>query len=233
MKKLAGIIYIILLMMSFFTYSAGLRLEQTRLILNSTKPNATFTIVNDDPNPYLIQTAVTEQFEGAKSPYFIVTPPLFRLDANSKFSARVLLKNKSELPTDRESLFFLNTRAIPAEKHPNEQTNDAKLTFVTNIVIKVFYRPNQLTVPNSHIFQQVTLRQQGKQWAFNNPTPYYLTVVNLKYNQQSYKKSLILPPLSVTEIPDLQGHISQARWQMINDFGGLSDAIIYPPAKNK
>lgn len=233
MKKLAGVTYIILFVMSFFTHSTGLRLEQTRLILNNTKPNATFTIVNDDLNPYLIQTSVTEQLEGAKSLYFTVTPPLFRLDANSKFSAGILLKNESELPVDRESLFFLNTRAIPAQKHSNEQKNDAKPSFVTNIVIKVFYRPNQLAVPNNTVFQQVTLKKQGKKWVFNNSTPYYLTVVNLKYNQQHYKESLILAPFSDTEITGLQGHISQARWQMINDFGGLSDIIIYPPVKNK
>lgn len=233
MKKLAGVTYILLFIVSFFAYSADLRLGQTRLILNSAEPNATFTVVNDDLHPYLIQIAVTEQIEGAKSPYFVVTPPLFRLDANSKFSAQVLLKNKSELPVDRESLFFLNARAIPAQKHPNAQGNDAKYSFVTNIVIKVFYRPNQLAVPNNAVFQQVTLKQQGKQWVFNNSTPYYLTVVNLKYNQQHYKKSLILAPFSDTEITGLQGHISQARWQMINDFGGLTDIIIYPPVKNK
>ncbi|WP_272533811.1 fimbrial biogenesis chaperone [Providencia sp. PROV212] len=233
MKKLAGVTYILLFIVSFFAYSAGLRLEQTRLILNSTKSNAAFTIVNDDLNPYLIQTSVTEQLEGAKSLYFAVTPPLFRLDANSKFSAHVLLKNERELPVDRESLFFLNTRAIPAPKHPNEQKNDAKRSFVTNIVIKVFYRPHQLAVPNNAVFQQVTLKKQGKQWVFNNPTPYYLTVVNLKYNQQNCRKSLILTPFSDTEITGLQGHISQASWQMINDFGGLSDIIIYPPVKSK
>ncbi|MEQ5204985.1 molecular chaperone, partial [Providencia rettgeri] len=83
------------------------------------------------------------------------------------------------------------------------------------------------------VFQQVTLKKQGKQWVFNNPTPYYLTVVNLKYNQQNCRKSLILTPFSDTEITGLQGHISQASWQMINDFGGLSDIIIYPPVKSK
>ncbi|CAG9421155.1 putative fimbrial chaperone YraI [Providencia alcalifaciens] len=230
MKKLADFTYLILLCLSFSAYSVGLRLEPTRLILNSDHPSTTFTVINGDSIPYFIQATVTEQIEGTKSPYFLVTPYLFRLEANSQSSARVLLKNNSELPADRESLFFLNTRAIPAEKHLRERANKTKLTFVTNIIIKVFYRPSHLSAPNSHIFQRVTLHQQQKMWKFNNPTPYYLTVVNIKYNQKNYNKSLILAPFSDTEIPNIQGNISLAQWQMINDFGGLSDEFTYLPA---
>ncbi|ENU1225995.1 MULTISPECIES: molecular chaperone [Providencia] len=213
---------------SLHALGAGIRLDQTRVIINSDNISQVFSITNDDNSPYLIQTAVTDKLEGKKSPFFIVTPPLFRLDANSKFTAKILVNNKKALPTEKESLFYLYTRAIPSTQQVSGQENNAKLTFVTNIVIKVLYRPNHLTVPNTEIFQQVTLSQKGNQWQFNNPTPYYLTVVNIQLNQKKYPQNMVLPPFEQVVISDVDGKITQASWQMINDFGGLSNIFSYP-----
>ncbi|EMT6576084.1 TPA: molecular chaperone [Providencia rettgeri] len=229
MKQLITLLFLAF-SLSLTAQADGIRLDQTRVIINSDSASQVFSILNDDNSPYLIQTAVTDKLEGKKSPFFIVTPPLFRLDAKSKFSAKILVNNKKELPTDKESLFYLYTRAIPATQQPNEQESNAKLTFVTNIIIKVLYRPNHLAVPNTNIFEQVTLIPKGTEWQFNNPTPYYLTVVNIKINQQTYKKNLTLPPFNQTTIDGVNGKITTASWQMINDFGGLSDFFHYPLA---
>ncbi|QCJ69381.1 molecular chaperone [Providencia heimbachae] len=226
MKQLITFLFLaILLSINITAKGEGIRLDQTRLVVNSDSNNLIFSIVNDDSSPYLIQAAITDQIEGQKSKYFIVTPPLFRLDAKNKFSARVFLKNKNELPTDRESLFYLNTRAIPATKESNKQETNAKLTFVTNIIIKVFYRPSHLAVPNNEVFKKVTLTSSGSTWQFNNPTPYYFTIVNINMNHKAYKKSLILPPFNHVVLKKSDSEISQVSWQMINDFGGLTEVF--------
>lgn len=231
MKQLITLLFL-MLSLSLTAQADGIRLDQTRVIINSDSTSQVFSILNDDNSPYLIQTAVTDKLEGKKSSFFVVTPPLFRLDAKSKFSAKILVTNKKSLPTDRESLFYLYTRAIPATQQPNDQENSAKLTFVTNIVIKVLYRPNHLTVPNAELFQQVTLTRKNNEWQFNNPTPYYLTVVNIKTNQQTYKKNLELPPFAQTTLEGVDSKITTASWQMINDFGGLSPIFQYPLASS-
>ncbi|EJD6081176.1 MULTISPECIES: fimbrial biogenesis chaperone [Providencia] len=231
MKRLVALLLLVFtLCLSQTALGAGIRLDQTRVIINSDSTSQVFSILNDDNSPYLIQTAITNELEGERSPFFIVTPPLFRLDAKSKFSAKILVNNKKQLPTDKESLFYLYTRAIPSTQQTNAEKNNAKLTFVTNIIIKVLYRPNHLAVPNSDIFKQVKLVAKGNEWQFNNPTPYYLTAVNIKINQQDYKKSLILPPFNQTTIKGVDSKIKTASWQMINDFGGLSDVFYYPVA---
>nr|VXZ84782.1 Chaperone protein focC precursor [Klebsiella pneumoniae] len=58
----------------------------------------------------LIQSWVDDLADNNKSP-FIVTPPLFRLDAGDSNDLRVLLTS-AQLPNDRESLFTLNIKVI-------------------------------------------------------------------------------------------------------------------------
>lgn len=200
----------------------GLRLEQTRLIFSGDNSSQTVTVANDDSAPYLIQAGVTTKVDGGKSPYFVVTPPLFRIDAKSKFSLRVLLKQKSELPKDRESIFYLNTRAIPATGSSEHEQNNAKLVFVTNIIIKLIYRPSGLEAPSDTTFQQVTLTKKGSQWQFINPTPHYMTLVNIKFNNQPYKHSVLIAPYDYATIGRITGNITNGQWQMLNDYGGTT-----------
>ncbi|SUC35670.1 Chaperone protein fimC precursor [Providencia rustigianii] len=229
MKKLTQLIFTIpLLAANFAAHSAGLHLEQTRLIINNANPDTTFTVVNDDSFPYLIQATVTNTIEGEKSSQVEVNPPLFGLDANSKFSPQVLLKEKNKLPSDTESLFFLSTRAIPAHKRSNDRSKNNKQIITMNIIIKVIYRPSHLAVPNNQIFQKVTLSKKDAQWQFDNPTPYYVTLVKIKLNQHDYGNSLILPPLSRMPLSEAPRNITHASWQVVNDYGGLSKVLTYP-----
>ncbi|EPL6453540.1 MULTISPECIES: fimbrial biogenesis chaperone [Providencia] len=200
----------------------GIRLEQTRVIFSGDTNNQTVTIVNDDDSPYLIQSGVTKSVDGGKSHYFVVTPPLFRIDANTKFSLRLFLKNKSELATDQESIFYLNTRAIPATNSMESTPNNAKLVFVTNIIIKLIYRPSDLSVPSDNSFKQVELERQGTKWQFTNPTPYYMTLVNIKINNKPYKRSILIAPFSQTKLEGVEKDISEGQWQMLNDYGGTT-----------
>lgn len=68
----------------------------------------------------LIQSWVDDLADNNKSP-FIVTPPLFRLDAGDSNDLRVLLTSP-QLPSDRESLFTLNIKVIPANTAPAGET---------------------------------------------------------------------------------------------------------------
>lgn len=200
----------------------GIRLEQTRVVFNSYDHSQTVTVSNDDNAPYLLQSGVTTSVEGGKSRLFVVTPPLVRINANSKFSLRIFLKDKSTLPKDRESIFYINTRALPATNPEGRVENNAKLVFVTNIIIKLFYRPDGVGQPNESVYQQVYLDRKQGNWSIFNPTPYYMTLVNLSFNDKAYKKNILIAPYSHTRLEDLSGDVRNSRWQMINDYGGTT-----------
>lgn len=234
-----NLITCILVICQFFivhhvAYADGIRLEQTRIIFESGAKNEVATVSNDDNSPYLIQMGVTTQVDGGKTNLFAITPPLFRLNANSKFSARIFLKDKNTLPSDRESIFYLNTRAIPSTSSTSEiAQNNAKLVFVTNIVIKLFYRPEGIQAPTEQTYSQVTLQEKGEEWLFDNPTENYMTLINIKVNNNAYQHSVLVAPFSQTKINRFSGHIERASWQMINDFGGMTTTYHYSQLNNQ
>lgn len=212
----------------FSVYSQGVGLGKTRIIFDGKNKSDDISIINDDNRPYLIQAGITSMLEGEISPHFIIVPPIFRLDNKTTSSLRILIKDVDTLPEDRESLFYLNTKIIPATQKDEESS---KLVIVTSFIIKVIYRPANINKPYDKDYEKISLENKGKQWFFNNPTPYHITLNKIIINNKPYDKSINLPPFSETDIFSetsiVDRSISQASWHIINDYGELSKSFIY------
>ncbi|WP_235427143.1 fimbrial biogenesis chaperone [Yersinia aldovae] len=94
---------------------AGVIITGSRLIYDSSKKEASVAVRNpDEGTPYLIQSWVDNYSSNntQKTP-FIVTPPLFRLDGKQENILRIMLTGGA-LPNDKESIFWVNIKAIPA-----------------------------------------------------------------------------------------------------------------------
>lgn len=226
MKNLIRYITLIftLIMISFGAYTQGVSLGKTRIIFNESYSEGV-SITNDDNKPYLIQSGVTTDLDGKLSPNFIVTPPIFRLENKSTSSMRILLKDAVSLPNDKESLFYLNTKIIPSTEKNNADDEVSKLVLITSFVIKVIYRPDSLSKPTDIDFNKVKLQGQGKNWFFNNPTPYYFTLTKITLDKEKYNKSIMVAPHSQTKID--VNNMNNASWFFINDYGELSKEFHY------
>lgn len=147
---------ILILVFSYFNANAqGVSLGKTRVIFSEGSSSESVYISNDDNQPYLIQAGITEYIDGNLSSNFIVTPPVFRLENKSVSSLRILLKDIQDLPNDKESLFYLNTKIIPSTKRPNEsELQESKLVLITNFVIKVIYRPENIARPSEQDYKK-------------------------------------------------------------------------------
>jgi len=121
---------------------AGITLNGTRLIFNGNKNEAVMTVDNPDNAVYLIQSWVS--LDDEKSSEFIVTPPLFRIEPNSSNTLRIILL-KNNLPKDKESLFWLNVKAIPS----SDANANNVLLIAINTKIKLIYRPTSLLGKNA------------------------------------------------------------------------------------
>ncbi|WP_150149569.1 fimbria/pilus periplasmic chaperone, partial [Enterobacter bugandensis] len=66
----------------------------------------------DRSGGWLVQTWVDRGVNGSKTP-FIVTPPLFRINPGVENILRIV-RTGGSLPEDRESVFWLNVKSIPA-----------------------------------------------------------------------------------------------------------------------
>ncbi|XOY31833.1 molecular chaperone [Proteus cibi] len=213
-----------LFMTSFGAYTQGVSLGKTRVIFSESYSESV-TITNDDNKPYLIQAGVTTDLDGNLSPHFIVTPPIFRLENKSTSSMRILLKDVVSLPNDKESLFYLNTKIIPSTEKNNPDDEISKLVLITSFVIKVIYRPDSLSKPTDIDYRKIKLQNQGRNWSFNNPTPYYFTLTKITLNKDKYSKSIIIAPYSQTRVD--VNNINKASWFFINDYGELSKEFHY------
>ncbi|EDK8307423.1 molecular chaperone, partial [Salmonella enterica] len=122
--------------------AGGIVLERTRVIYDAGKKEAALPVTNRSKSlPYLLQSWVDNAQGTARGP-FIITPPLFRLNAESDSSLRII-KSSENIANDKESLFFINVRAIPA-KSQSVDANNNTLTLVFKTRIKLFYRPKNL-----------------------------------------------------------------------------------------
>ena len=92
--------------------AGGIVLERTRVIYDAGKKEAALPVANRSENlPYLLQSWVDNVQGTARGP-FIITPPLFRLDAGSDSSLRII-KSSGNIANNKESLFLLTFAPFP------------------------------------------------------------------------------------------------------------------------
>lgn len=158
---------------------AAIALDRTRIIFAGGDKSVSLSVNNDNPQlPYLAQGWI-EDVQGNKvtSP-LTVLPPVQRIEPGAKSQIKVqALPMVNQLPQDRETLYYFNLREIPPK---STKSNTLQIALQTRI--KLFYRPKALvktTVEMATPWQeQLTLTKQGDRYLVNNPTPYYVTLVD-------------------------------------------------------
>lgn len=93
---------------------AGVALGATRVIYPEGQKQVQLAVTNnDDKSSYLIQSWI-ENAEGKKDARFVITPPLFSMQGKKENTLRIIDATNGQMPEDRESLFWVNVKAIPA-----------------------------------------------------------------------------------------------------------------------
>uniref|UniRef100_UPI003704B612 fimbrial biogenesis chaperone n=1 Tax=Yersinia aldovae TaxID=29483 RepID=UPI003704B612 len=192
----------------------------TRVIYNGEKKETSISITNSGENrPYLIQSFINSNIKGEKPP-FIVTPPLFRLDAEKENTLRIT-RTGGHLSTDRESVFYLNVKSIPSVNESEQNT----LVIAVKTRIKLFYRPEGIKGNAEEAYKSLIFSQRGNQLAINNPSNYYVTIGQLKVAGKVIPNVDMIAPKETMYylLPSRQpGLIS---WNSINSYGGISAEI--------
>ncbi|TLJ01143.1 fimbrial chaperone protein, partial [Escherichia sp. E3659] len=97
---------------------AAFVLNGTRFIYDENKKNITFEVTNNAGQMYGGQVWVDNTSEG-NGIYMVPQPPFFKVGAKQKQIIRIM-KTDSSLPTDRESLFWLNVQEVPPKPDVKE-----------------------------------------------------------------------------------------------------------------
>lgn len=120
------------------TSQAGLNFASTRVVFSENNREGVIRFRNPDNIPYLVQAWVSLPDSEKAEPPLFATPPLAILGPLQGNTIRIIKTSKA-LPEDRESLYWLNVKAIPSVKPKGNE-----IVLAVNTVMKVIYRPSSI-----------------------------------------------------------------------------------------
>jgi chaperone protein EcpD len=215
--------------------TAGIVIDTTRVVYPGARREVTINIRNDSATPSLVQSWLdagdTHSRPGESAVPFVLTPPLFRLDPTKSQSLR-LVYTQEPLPTDRESVFWLNVLDVPPRAAANpERPNQLEMAFKHRM--KVFFRPAGLKGDPANAPAQLTWKQVSADGRFvaikaSNPTGFHVSLVRLvaTVNGQpvTIKADMVGPFASAQFNLDAPQSVPGApvaiEYSFVNDYGG-------------
>lgn len=208
----------------------------TRVVFPAQDGEVTVRLTNQGDRPALIEAWIDrgnlQSTPDKVDVPFLITPPLFRMEAHKDQSLRIIATS-SQLPGDRETLFWLNVLEIPPKPSAEQAAGKNLLQFAIRSRLKLFYRPAQLSGDSFKAPAQVTWKAvtDGPGYALevHNPTPYYITFTKLALEIGGKQHavdagmvdplgSLRLPVKGLTQAPSAGTPIA---YDVINDYGAM------------
>ncbi|HHS3888865.1 TPA: fimbrial biogenesis chaperone, partial [Escherichia coli] len=168
-----------------------------------------------------------DNIDGTSRAPFIITPPLFRLEAGDDSSLRII-KTADNLPENKESLFYINVRAIPAKKK-SDDVNANELTLVFKTRIKMFYRPAHLKGRVNDAWTSLEFKRSDHSLNIYNPTEYYVVFAGLAVDKTDLTSKIeYIAPGEHKQLPLPASGGKNVKWAAINDYGGSSGTETRP-----
>ncbi|WP_233856747.1 fimbrial biogenesis chaperone [Paraburkholderia sp. HD33-4] len=196
--------------------------DRTRLVFDEGAQSASITVTNkSEKYPYLIQSWIEDENGKKISAPLMVLPPLQRIEPAERNILRIVMLPGNALPADRESVFYLNIREIP----PKTDAVNA-LQIALHSKLKLFYRPQSVKAKRDEdptLLMTIKIDAASHKLTFDNPTPYYVTVVELSAGENKTAvpfESVMVSPMSEMSVPFKETQLSTLYVTHMNDFGG-------------
>lgn len=205
----------------------SVKLGSTRLIYRPDSAGATLSVINPQDYPILVQSKVLAEDRKGAAP-FLVTPPVFRLDANQQSRVRVVRTGGAEV-TDRETLQWLCITGIPPKdddvwgsKKPAPGRATLEVSYRIQSCIKLMVRPSSLRASPMETGNSLTFSREGGKLKISNPTPYYMTLRDLKVGSAAVRTTDYVPPMGSQTFELPAGAAGEVQWKVVTDYGGDS-----------
>lgn len=168
---------------------ASVVIDGTRVVFPAQQGEVTVRLSNQGNQPALVEAWIDKGNlnstpDSVDTP-FLITPPLFRMDPHKDQSLRILYVHGAKpLPSDRESVFWLNVLDIPPKPTGPQYAGRNYLQFAIRSRLKLFYRPahlpgSSIKAPDQLVFKDAA--GPGVALEVHNPTPYYITISGLAF----------------------------------------------------
>lgn len=205
---------------------AAIGLDRTRVIFDGGKDAVSMNITNNNTElPYLAQGWIEDEQGQKITTPLTVLPPVQRLEPGKSSQIKVqALPAAKQLPQDRESVYYFNLREIPPR---SDKANTLQIALQTRI--KLFYRPASLIPSQQEVStpwqEKLTLTREGDHYQVNNPTPYYITLVDARSGKDAktapnFEPLMVAPRGSLKLGPSASALGNTPYLTYINDYGG-------------
>jgi len=172
---------------------ASVVLNGTRVIYQAGQHGKTLQLSNEDEHPNLVQMWVDDDAP------FVLNPPIFRMEPHAGQMVRLRIAD-TDLPQDRESVFYLNFTQVPALDDAAQQANRLVLLFQSRV--KLFYRPKGLA-PNTFSCAALHMQRHAGELQVENTSAYHLVVMHAELRSGDTSLPLaetqMLTPFSKTQ----------------------------------
>ncbi|PCE31208.1 pilus assembly protein [Burkholderia ubonensis subsp. mesacidophila] len=217
--------------MAALSAQAAIVITGTRVVYPEQSREVNVRLTNIETAPVLVQSWIDDGDSDANPDQitvpFVLTPPVFRVEPKKGQTLRVMYTG-TNLPTDRESLFWLNVQEIPPQPANAEDTNLLQLAFRTRI--KLFFRPAALQDGPSGELLKWKVVHDGKGQSVlrvDNPSPYYVSFsrVELKAGDKEirFDPSMVAPfgHLSFMQQQGTRSTLARGTvsYKLLNDYG--------------
>lgn len=215
----------LLFLLPTLSAQAGIVINGTRVIYPAERREVTLQLNNTGTNPALVQSwldsgNMNSQPTSEKAP-FVILPPVARVDGGQSQTLRIMYSG-APLPTDRETLYWLNVLDIPPELNSAEGKN--YLQFAVRSRLKFFFRPKGLKAAPARMAEQLSWQLDKAQHALivTNQGPYHVTLDSVQLDTETLPGGMVAPfasltlPLTAKGAPTLP---TTLQFSYINDFG--------------
>ncbi|EKS6649595.1 fimbria/pilus periplasmic chaperone [Enterobacter hormaechei] len=196
--------------------NGGISLGATRVIYPQGNTQVSLAVNNSDSKAVFLIQSWIQNAQEAKSSDFVITPPLFVMKPKKENTLRIMYVGADNLPKDRESLFWVNVKAIPSASKDTQNKNTLQIAVLSRI--KLFVRPKNLPIAAVDAPANLRFHVSGNTLTVKNPTPYYITLVQFHSGNATLPNTMVAP-LSQMDIKlpaNAQGSIT---FQTVNDYG--------------
>lgn len=214
-----AIAVLMILAMSVGLANAGVGLGATRVIYPSDQKQVTLGVSNNDSKSTFLVQSWVENADDQRDGRFAITPPLFLMQGKKESTLRIIDASNHSLPQDRESLFWLNVKAIPSLDKGQQQDNVLQLAITSRI--KMFYRPVGLKIEPDKAPALLRFKRGGNVLSISNPTPYFITLTELKAGTRVLSDTMV-PAMGSVNVALPADAGSAITYKTINDYGALT-----------
>jgi len=227
---------------------ASVVITGTRVIYPAQAREVTVKLNNNGAHPALVQSWIDDgdaSTDAQQRPMpFTITPPVFRIDPTKGQMLRVTYTGEP-LPTDRESVYWLNVLEIPPKPQLSDEDSRNHLQLAFRTRIKLFFRPAGLegdanAAPAKLTWSLARASGDDKRVVLlvKNPTPYHVSVTqaSVEVGGKTYESTpdMIAPrgqgEFAIDGLQDLPQEPPRIRFETINDYGANVPAT-FPPER--